>query len=56
MYLQKEEIVLDGVWTEPQREILRDIYARTVHMSKTGLPHPKIRYVYQFYDIKKKNI
>ena len=52
-FLQKEEIVLGGVWTEPQREILRDIYAKDVQTSKTGLPHPKIRYAYQFYDIKK---
>lgn len=53
MYLQKEEIDMDGVWTEPQREILRDIYARTVQTSKTGTPMKSIMKDYRFYDIKK---
>ena len=53
-FFPTEEIVLDGVWTEPQREILRDIYAKDVQTSKTGLPVKSIMKDYQFYNIKKK--
>ncbi len=53
MYLQKEEIDMDGVWTEPQREILRDIYTKDVQTSKTGVPVKIIMKDYRFYDIKK---
>ena len=50
MYLQKEEVFCEGA-TEPQREILRDIYSRTVQTSKTGVPVKSIMKDYQFYDI-----
>jgi len=52
-FLQKEEIDMDGVWTEPQREILRDIYTKDVQRSKTGTPVKSIMEIYGFYDIKK---
>ena len=52
-FLQKEEIDMDGVWTEPQREILRDIYTKDVQRSKTGVPVKSIMKDYRFYDIKK---
>jgi hypothetical protein len=52
-FLPTEEVFCEGV-TEPQREILREIYSRTVQMSKKGLPVKRIMDAYQFYDIKKK--
>ena len=55
MYLPTEELFYEGV-TEAQREILREIYTRTVQMSKTGLPVKRIMFAYQFYDIKNKNV
>jgi len=51
MFLQKEEIDMDGVWTEAERKVLRDIYAKDIEMSKTGLPVKSIMKDYQFYDI-----
>jgi D-alanine-D-alanine ligase-like ATP-grasp enzyme len=54
-YLPTEEVFYEGV-TEAQREILREIYTRTVQMSKTGLPVKRIIKAYQFYDIKNKNV
>ena len=54
-FLQKEEVFFEGV-TEPQREILREIYSRTVQMSKKGLPSKRIMDVYKFYNLEKKNI
>jgi len=51
-FLPKEEVFCEGV-TEAQREILREIYTRTVQMSKTGLPLKRFMNIYKFYDIKK---
>ena len=52
-FLPKEEVFYEDV-TEPQREILREIYSRTVQRSKTGLPVKRIMFAYKFYDIKNK--
>ena len=52
-YLPKEELFYEGA-TEAERELLREIYTRTIQMSKTGLPLKRIMFAYKFYDIKNK--
>jgi len=54
-FLQKEEVFFEGV-TEPQREILREIYAKDIERSKIGVPVKRIMTVYKFYNLEKKNI
>jgi hypothetical protein len=54
-FLPTEEVFCEGV-TEPQREILREIYSRTVQMSKKGVPAKHIMNTYQFYNLEKKNV
>ncbi len=53
-FLQKEELFYECVITEPQREILREIYAKDIERSKKGLPSKHLVDVYKFYNLEKK--